>query len=646
MIFFKSNIPYNRYRILRDRKSEIEPEEILMDAREVESLDRKGEIEQLIGRKSFAALVLLCFVVLLFLAGRTGYLVMAKGKEFEHRAQLNKTQTALIMAPRGNIYDRDGQLLAFNKQTYDLSVIPTRMPKGDDKFNSLFNIIASTLSIDRIQLDEIFSDLNYYSSDSEVIVPDIEEQKALVLENLLESFNGVEVERNFWRQYALGGAFAQTLGYVRKMSGEETEIFPDYYLNEQVGKVGLERQYETYLHGQVGKKESEMDSLGQKQMIQSIKEPTQGDNLYLTIDSELQSALFDSLAEAVKNLGFKSKRAAGIILDAKTGRVLAMASLPSYDPNIFTGRLDKKEWERLVNDPDEPFLNRVISGLYPPGSTAKIIIGAAGLNEGVITPKTKIFSSGNMQVPSIYDPNIVYNFPDWRAHGLVDFYQAIAWSSNIYFYTVGGGFGDIKGLGINKITEYYNLFGFNQKTGIDLPGERAGLVPSPEWKKKYKNEEWFLGDTYHVSIGQGDLLVSPVELAVATAAIANGGKLVSPFLVDKITDVDENIIEETMPRLIRQLPISDNSLSEVKKAMREMIVNGTGQSLNDLPIAVAAKTGSAQFSIKSGKTRTWFTGFAPFDDPEIVVTLLVEEGELGRSSIMPAAKKIFQLYTK
>lgn len=644
MILYRPKNSLKRFRVLRDAKSSIEPEEIILDAQKENLGKNEGEVELPIKEFSFSFLFAICLVILFAFSIRIVYLVVFQGETYAKQAQNNKTKVSLIMAPRGIIYDRNKVELANNVLSLDLAIIPVKLSKDPAVINEMTTKISEILKVTKESVLVKLAVLDYKSIDPVILYGNLKEDQALVLEGDLEDVNGVEIERNFLRQYPLGKYLAQTLGYAGQMSVAEKSDYPEFYATEKVGKSGLEAEYETFLHGQVGKKETEVDAKGKKQRLEGIKDPTKGDALVLSIDSGLQKQYFDSLEKAVKGLGFRSERAAGVAMNPKTGEILAMVSLPSFDPNIFSKQIESATLQNLFNNPEQPFLNRAIAGQYPPGSTIKIIVAAAGLQEEVITPKTTINATGSIRVQSIYDPKIWYTFPDWKIHGITNLYKAIAQSSDVYFYAVGGGYDKIVGLGIDRLTKYFNLFGLGQKTGIDLPGEKVGIVPTPAWKKQVKNEDWFLGDTYHISIGQGDLTLTPIQLAVATSAIANGGKIVKPFMVDKILDSNNNVKKDINPEMIRQLPISQENLQEVRNAMREMVVNGTGSGLKNAMGSIAAKSGSAQYSTKTEKTRAWFTGFAPFDDPRVVVTLVIEEGQMGLPSIIPAARDIFNYY--
>ncbi len=303
-------------------------------------------------------------------------------------------------------------------------------------------------------------------------------------------------------------------------------------------------------------------------------------------------------------------------------------SFPNFDNNEFIKGLSPESFDKIIQDKNEPLLNRAIAGQYPSGSTIKPLIAAAALEEGIISPDKQLNCPGQLTLKDKYNPNIFWTFPDWKAHGPVNMNKAIAESCNVYFYTIGGGYGDIEGLGIEKIAKYLKLFGWGQALGIDLPGEMTGLVPSPLWKEETKDEEWYIGDTYNVSIGQGDIGVTPLQLAIATAAIANNGKVFQPQLT-----------ENSEPNIIRQGFIEEDFLEVVKRGMREAVISGSAKALYDLPVKAAGKTGTAQVS-KTKAPHSWFTVFAPYDNPEIVLTILIENGGEGSVTALPVAKEV------
>jgi penicillin-binding protein 2 len=314
-----------------------------------------------------------------------------------------------------------------------------------------------------------------------------------------------------------------------------------------------------------------------------------------------------------------------------------MVSVPYYDNNIFEGEVDSAEYSRLLQDPSLPLLNRATMGTYPPGSIIKIVTAAAGLQEGIITKNTSIETPQEIVIGE-------WKFPDWKYHtGVSNVTRAIAESNNIFFYAVGGGWDKIKGLGPDILGNYLSAFGFGAKSGVDLPSEASGLVPGPEWKESYKGEKWYLGDTYHVAIGQGDLLVTPLQMVKALSAVANGGRLLTPQLVNEVTNAEGEVIKNYSTKVERDNFISAEHISTVQQGMREAVVYGSGRILSDLPVSSAAKTGTAQF-FNNQKTHAWFECYAPYENPEIALVVLVEGGGGGYEVASPIAHEILQWY--
>ena len=362
--------------------------------------------------------------------------------------------------------------------------------------------------------------------------------------------------------------------------------------------------------------------------------PISGSDLFLNIDEELQKRLYDSLSANLEKTD--TKTAAAVAIDPRTGGVLAMISLPSYDNNLFAQGISNSDYQTLVQDKNLPLLNRTINGEYPPGSTIKPAVAAAALAEGTITPDTIIQGmGGRINIGG-------FSFGDWKAHGPSDVRTAIAESNDIFFYTIGGGYGPIQGLGMDRMKKYENMFGFGKATGIDLSGESIGLIPSEQWKLDKIGERWYIGDSYHCAIGQGFVLATPLQLADYTAAIANGGTLYQPRIVNSIKSGDGKI-QNIPPVILNQNFLSKDILNVVREGMRKTVTDGTAQPLKTMSVAVAAKTGTAQFG-SEGKTHGWFIAFAPYDNPEIAVAILAEGGGEGYSTGVPVTKDVFDWY--
>lgn len=624
---------------IKSRKGEnIEAEEIFLDAEAIRTMEEKGKLERPIKSRNF--ILFYCFVVfcLLGLLFRTGYLQIVRGEYYQDLAWGNRLRVYPITAPRGVIYDRNQKPLVYNAPSFDLVIdIIDFLDNEEAVQENILGKISETAGTDGLEekIDEARGKVSQL-----ILVKDIDREAALILESVVNDWLGVRMEKNIRRQYIQSPFFTHILGYTGQVDSDDLEAHPDYFLTDQIGKMGLELQYEEILRGVYGKRQVEVNSVGKKQSLLATQPPLSGKSLILHIDGDLQLKLHQSLEEMLKKL--KLRRAVGVAVDPNNGGVLALVSLPGFDNNLFSQGISSSDLNDLESDPGRPFLNRAVSGQYPSGSIIKPLIAAAALEEDIIGPWEQINCTGVINIVNKYDPSIVYSFPDWKAHGLTDIMEAIAQSCNVFFYAVGGGYGRIEGLGIGRIKEYLQYFGLGRLTGVDLPNESAGLVPDEEWKLAAYGEEWNLGDTYHAAIGQGDILVTPLQMASAVAAVANGGTLYQAQLVDEIIDLDRKTSEDISPVVLKENFVSPENMETVRKGMRETVVSGSGISLSSLPVKVAGKTGTAQFGID--QLHSWFVSFAPFEEPEISLVILVEGGGEGHTAAVPVAKEVLEWY--
>lgn len=639
--FFK----FKRYKIRRNRKSIIEPEEILPDVK-IKDLDDSennySKIELPITKRINFLLFLGILIIFSILFIRIFYLQIIKRSEFEAMAGNNGLRIYYTLAPRGIIYDRFGVKLVDNIPSFDLFIIPADLPKAQKERDSLISLVAEITGINFFEIKQKLEANKYNIFTPILIKENLNIDLALYIETQLIKMPGVYLEKNAKRVYRYSPFLSHVIGYIGRVSKEDLKNNQNLINTDFIGKMGIEFSFDKYLRGINGNLKFELNSKGEIVLRQLISEPVVGNNIELTIDAELQKKAYEVLNSSLKNIP-NNFGGAVVALNPKTGEILAAVSIPSFDNNKFSFGLSSEEYKRLIENPLKPFFNRVISGEYPPGSTIKPFIALAALEENVIEPNQKIYAEEAIYIKNQYNPNIVYKFSDWKKHGWIDMFDAIAESSNVYFYTVGGGFGDIKGLGIENIKKYLSLFNFGNKLNIDIVGERSGFLPDKKWKRETKNEDWFLGDTYNISIGQGGLLVTPLQLAVASAVIANGGRVVQPFIVKKIFDNNKNTIKEFNTIILRENFLKDINIQVVKKAMRKTVTSGTAKLLNSLPMKAAGKTGTAQFG-QEGRTHAWFTAFAPYDNPDIVLVVLSEGGGEGFSSAVPVANEILWWY--
>ncbi|MFZ2048963.1 MAG: penicillin-binding transpeptidase domain-containing protein [Minisyncoccia bacterium] len=416
------------------------------------------------------------------------------------------------------------------------------------------------------------------------------------------------------RLYAPIDGLSHVVGYVKYPSKDSSGF---YYEEEYRGQSGVEKTYNSILAGTNGLKITETDALGHVTSESVVRKPEDGQDLILSIDARLNAELYKAMKDIKETRGFTG--GAGAIMDVNSGEILALSSFPGFDQNLVTRGEDKKEISRLLTSKDKPFLDRAVSGLYTPGSIVKPIMALAALNENVISPDKQILSTGTLLVPNPYDKTKPSIFKDWRINGWTDMREALAVSSDIYFYVVGGGFEGQKGLGINNIDRYFEMFGMTEKTGIDLPGENEGVIPSPEWKKEnFDGEPWRLGDTYITSIGQYGTQVTLLEALRWTASIANKGTLLIPSVV--LGGKSPN------SRVFRTIDLPDNVWKVVQEGMKQGVETGIVSALKTPAVAVAAKTGTAELGASKNRVNSWSVGFFPFEHPHYAFAVLMENG--------------------
>jgi penicillin-binding protein 2 len=584
-----------------------------------------------------SSLAFLGVLILIFsiLGVRLVYLQLHKGSYYRALAEGNHIRNQSVLAPRGIIYDSQGETIVENAPSFDLVVVPADIVK--DKFDQQLQALADLFHFD---INDAKKDINKNGvADFQgiSIVSGLSRDEAVVFESQAKDYQGFHIEDGPIRQYKDPLVFAHVIGYTGKINENELSEHNDYALNDYIGKTGVEYSYEKYLKGVNGKKQIEVDASGTAKSTLGEIAAESGKSLTLNIDAGLQRELYNEIIAKNGN-----KKAAAVAIDPRSGQVLALLSLPGYDDNLFAKGISQNNYSALSNDPQKPLLNRAISGAYPPGSTIKPVMASAALQENIVQPDTKIVDNGDL----VYGG---YHFRGWKPGGLgpMDVRSAIAMSSDIYFYTVGGGQAslNIQGLGPDRIAKYDSLFGMGQKLGIDLPNEVSGLVADPAWKRNYFKDTslqtWYPGDTYHVSIGQGDMLATPLQVAMWTSVVANGGTLYKPYIVNKVADANGKVVMQNDPQIIRAGFIDPKNIQIVREGMRQTVTSGTARSLNTLPVTAAGKTGTAQFDGSNpAATHAWFTAFAPYENPKIVITVLIEAGGEGSSAASPVVKNV------
>lgn len=614
-----------------------------------------GRIGEVVGRTfDFSRLNFFIFLLIVFgglLFARIFWLQIVKGDYYSSQALGNSVSIQRIEANRGIIYDRTGRPLVRNAANFILYLIPSELPRDPEKVNVVLDRAGSIIyPTDQEKKNTLINELknklsglkagSANSSKPIFILDNVDYDKAMIFNLSAPDMPGITLSIKDRREYLTNGvlSLSHVLGYTGKVNDSDLERFgSDYSLIDYIGKAGVEISWEKELKGDIGEKKVEVDALGREKKVISEIPASDGKNLLLSIDYDLQKKVEQILLGQLKAVKIES-RAAVVVLDPDNGEVLSLVSLPAYDNTMFARGITAEEYGKLANEPSKPLFNRAISGEYPSGSTVKMVVAAAALQEKIISEHTTVKSAGGLKVNQWF-------FPDWKAggHGITDVRKAIAWSVNTFFYMVGGGYENFVGLGVDRLTKYMRLFGLGTETGIDLPNESAGFVPSKAWKEQVRNESWYIGDTYHLAIGQGDLLVTPLQNANWTAVFANRGTLYQPHVVKAILSDNDKVMTPIAPKIIRKDIVDDYNLEVVRQGMRQTVVSGSAQKLQALPVEAAAKTGTAQWGLDKNP-HAWFTAFAPYKKPEIVVTVLVEEGIEGSQISLNVAQAIMQYY--
>lgn len=556
------------------------------------------------------------------------------GNEYRTRSENNRIRLSEIKATRGRIMDADRVIIADNRPSFVVSVIPEEAEDKEALVSHLSSVypydqgdlLASIEALGRavpFRAQPIWKDATW-------------EAMAYLAANKIR-IPGLVIQVAESRHYPYGDLFAPITGYIGEISNEEIGRYRNYNYKpgDMIGKAGVEQQWEKFLRGKDGGQQVEVDARGREIRTLEYLEPVPGHNVILSVRTSLQRA-------AVEAFG-KDRTGTAIAMDPRDGRILCYVSVPSFDPNSFVGRVSGEQWKNLVSDPLHPMTNRGIQGQYPPGSVFKALIATAALQEGVISPQETLWCGGSYRVGN-------KSFRCWRTHGhgSVDLHRALVESCDVYFYQVG------LRLGIKRIKEWAGRFGFGQQTGIDLSGEKQGVVPCPEWKRKRSKEPWYEGETAMVSIGQGSLLVTPLQLLCMIATIGNGGKRWAPRIVDRVESLEGTLVMENPPRLNASVDLDPSTLGRIHAALRDVVMtrSGTGTRARIDGVEVAGKTGTAQVvqlgrekaGPREAKDHAWFACYAPADDPEIAVVVLVEHGGHGGESAAPVAREILRTY--
>ncbi|MCX7817141.1 MAG: penicillin-binding protein 2 [Syntrophales bacterium] len=582
----------------------------------------------------YISLVVVSIFFVLFM--RLFYLQILRGDEFKLRSEYNSIRVRYLNAPRGIIKDAEDISVAENQPSFDLIYVSKSKEEIKDvleRIKALYSRYGLTLEADR----DFSGKTRPFSP--VIIERNLDWRKIAILEAHALDMPGFIVEVSSIRKYLEGKAMAHVVGYTGEINQEELTLgsIDGLLPGDLVGRSGVEQYLDGYLRGKPGVEQVEVDVYGRVVRTLGKIDPVAGCNVRLFIYARLQRVAYEAL---------NGRAGAVVALDPRNGAVLALVSSPSFDPNAFAGGITKDELQKILKDPLKPFENRAVAGLYPPGSTFKVIVAAAALEEGIVTPISRFFCNGTFDIGSW-----LYHCWQKGGHGWVSLHRAIVESCDVYFYNLG------RLLGIDKIAYYARSFGLGSVTDVDLPREKAGLVPSDEWKKKRFKEQWRLGDTIAVSVGQGYNLITPLQLAVTYAAFANGGTLWKPRIISAIETPDGQILKNFPPEIKGTVPISKKNMELIATALRGVVNEdgGTGRAAKIVGIEVAGKTGTAQVvSIgRNGNPKTHagnlqdhalFVAYAPYDNPEIVVAVIVEHGGSGGAVAAPIARKVIETY--
>jgi len=556
--------------------------------------------------------------------GRLWWLQIGQGAHWDEKARSRYLRAIVTKAPRGTILDRNGKVLASNEPSFNIALLPAEFSSDGadpEKICRLLGIAPSELesAVAKIRTNKVplFEPVRLKANADIATVTRVWER--------MSELPGIIVLEEPVRVYPCGMLAAHVLGHVGAVTDEELTNRPDLQPFDWTGKMGIERVYDRYLQGEHGREVMEVDATGAP--IQRLRrEPARaGQTLVLTLDAHLQ---------AVAERALQGKRGAVVVLDPKTGEVLVMASSPSFDPNWFSKGIEPERWRWLISHPAHPLQNRAIATTHPPGSTFKIVTAVTALMFGKVTPSTHIPCGGGRVVGRRF-------FRCWRRHATLDLEHAIGQSCDSYFYTLG------LAVGPERLAQVAHLMGLGKKTGIDLPGESSGVIPTPAWKRHRYRERWYGGDTANMAIGQGYVAVTPLQMALVACAVANNGVVMRPHLLKERRNAQGQVIERITPKVLHRLPAPPSVWEAVKRGMLAAVYGpgGTAGRLRDLPLQVAGKTGSSEHR-KGAKTHAWFIAFAPADAPQIALCVMVEESGHGGEVAVPIAKEILAAFAQ
>ncbi|MDR7435053.1 MAG: penicillin-binding protein 2 [Armatimonadota bacterium] len=559
--------------------------------------------------------ILLLFLVLV---GRLWQLQVLRGEEFLRLSEENRIRSYPVTAPRGLIYDRQGKPLLSNRPSFTVSVLPMEVQSSQE-----FALLGRLLGMDPSEIaGKVQAAIRYRPFEPVRIARDVSLEVVTKIEERRLELPGILIQAEPVRHYLYGKLAAHVLGYLGEISEEELKVRKGqgYSMGDLIGKTGIERMYDRLLRGTNGRLQVEVDAMGRPLRVLGSTPPTPGNSLVLSLDVNLQRAAEEALGD---------RKGAIVAMDPKSGEILALVSHPAFDPNLFAVGISAQEWKRIMTDPGLPLLNRAVDMTYEPGSVFKIVTALAAVDAGVATERTTINCPGFLRLGK-------WVFKDWKAHGRVNFIEGVAQSCNVMFWILG------RQVGPERLAEYARRLGMGRPTGIDLPSEAKGLIPDPAWKEQEKGELWYPGETLNMAIGQGYVQVSPLQVARAISAIANGGFLPRPHLLRSVLAPDGSVLERVPHGPFESVPVRPRSLQVLREGMIAVVTRGTGRSAAVSGLSIAGKTGSAENPL--GEPHAWFGGFAPAEDPQLVVVVLVEFGRRGGVAAAPIARQIFAAY--
>lgn len=581
-------------------------------------------------------IIAFCFAILIF---RLAQLQIIQGDQFDQIAQFNIVRTTLIPPPRGEIRDRFGKPLAYDVPRLNVCA---KISEIEDQ-NVFVKKLAPLIDTKPERIKEILEKNKDDIYRKILIKPRIDTEMMMVVAESQGDLPGLYLEVQPMREYPHNETASHVLGYVGEITEDEIKSpqFKGLKTGDIVGKDGIEKYYDQYLQGRYGTQQELVNAAGK--VITELKQeaPSPGYVLYLTLDLELQKECDRLLGDFVSNLSAISRESlagTAIIMDSRNNEVLAMSSYPRYNPNLFARGITSKEYEKLIQGMDYPLLNRCISGAYPAASTYKIITAAAGLEEGLCTRYSQFYCSGKYLVGSH-----VFNCFVRSGHGPIDFNKSMSESCDVTFYLLG------ESMGLNKLLHYSREFGIGEKTQIDLPGETAGLLPDELWKRQNLDEPWYTGDTVNIAIGQGYLGVTPLQMGVVIGAVVHDGIKYKPHLLKRVERVDGKILKTIQPEELGRIQVKKMHFDALKDTMRDAVLTGTAKSLRVPKMYFAGKTGTAESFASpenpNGRNHTWFVGYGPFDDPEIILVVFLEKsGDLAGRRAVPLSGSILESY--